>query len=548
MKRRVGAATGPDSDRRMAFWSTQWQSRWTAEQAHAYENAGMWGSLGMTGMLAAHADRFPDGVAFDDGRERITFSQLHRQSGSVGAALRRHGIVAGDVVVVRAATSIRHIVAVFALDAIGAVLYEVATDYGAQATVAAIERSGAAALVTDAAPTTEERRALGGAALVVGLGAFEAQEVLPFEELLAHGPADHPDLGSNWVNLLIGTSGTTGTPKIVMRTTNSSVSMARSVLARTRVLPDEVLMAAAPMSGGVGFINSICAGMAVGCTVVLPHSLEAGHLLRLVESRRVAVIATLPTVLARLVNSPDREGRDLSSLRCVQAGGSYVTRESARAVEQGLGCALAIVYGSMDVGVATMTDPQDDPLDRRYGTVGRPLPAVAFRLLDPQGRPVAPGESGEVVLRGPSLAVGYFNDDAATASVFDTQGWGRLGDIATQDAEGYVRIVGRIKDIIIRGGRNISANSVEEAVSGHPAVREVAAVGYPDAELGERCAVFVVLRSGQALTLPDLQQYLQTNGVPKYLWPERLQVVDALALSTQGKVLKRKLQEQLLAA
>ena len=194
-----------------------------------------------------------------------------------------------------------------------------------------------------------------------------------------------------------------------------------------------------------------------------------------------------------------------------------------------------------------MTSPRTDPSPARHTTVGRVVEATEFCLVGLDGTPAPPGETGEIVIRGANTAVGYFADPQGTSRAFDAEGWGHLGDLGWVDTAGYLRLSGRLKDVIIRGGHNVSAVEVEAVAREHPAVLDAAAVGYADPELGERCAIFVVLVAGLTLDLAGLTGFFGEQGVPKREWPERLEVVPEFPMDAQGKVRKAQLRESLAA-
>ena len=204
---------------------------------------------------------------------------------------------------------------------------------------------------------------------------------------------------------------------------------------------------------------------------------------------------------------------------------------------------MVSAYGATDVGVPSMVAAHGETAAHRHETVGRPFADVDLAILDESGRELPDGETGEVVMRGPSTALGYFGDPEATRAVYDDAGWGHFGDLGRIDAEGYLRIVGRLKEVINRGGKKISVNAVEDHVRAFPGVVDVAAVSYDDPDLGERCAVVVVAEV--ELTLEDLRAFLTERGVPKHLWPERIVHLDELPVSPQGKVRRRELRERI---
>jgi acyl-CoA synthetase len=262
-----------------------------------------------------------------------------------------------------------------------------------------------------------------------------------------------------------------------------------------------------------------------------------------IERYRVTVLAAVSTQFVMMLNSPDIERRDLSSLRILYTGGEMVPYERAREFENRTGAFVLQFYGSNETGALSCTTP-DDPQLKRLRTAGRVIPEMHVRLLDPDDdRDItAPGAPGVPAAKGPACCLGYFDDEAANRTLLTADGWMRMGDLGTIDADGYLTVVGRTSDIIIRGGKNISAAQVEDEVATHPAVALCAAVAVPDDTFGERVCVYAELRPGQtALTLDDLRAHLEQLGAGKELWPERLVVLDALPRSSGGKVAKGEL-------
>jgi acyl-CoA synthetase len=243
------------------------------------------------------------------------------------------------------------------------------------------------------------------------------------------------------------------------------------------------------------------------------------------------------------LNSPAIDAHDLSSLRVMFTGGEMVPYERAREFEQRTGAAVLQFYGSNETGALSATTP-DDPPELRLRTAGRVIPEMQVRLLDPDTDTdiTATGGPGVPAGKGPTLCLGYWDDPAANEQLWTAAGWMRMGDLATIDADGYLSVVGRTSDVIIRGGKNLSAAQVESEVGTHPAVALCAAVAMPDPTFGERVCVFAELRAGATeLTLEALNAHLAERGVGKELWPERLVVLAELPRSSGGKLAKGEL-------
>jgi acyl-coenzyme A synthetase/AMP-(fatty) acid ligase len=230
--------------------------------------------------------------------------------------------------------------------------------------------------------------------------------------------------------------------------------------------------------------------------------------------------------------------RDFSAVRVITSAGAPLTPDTAVQTEDTFGCVVTTVYGSTDGGVITVTRTTD-PVDKRRRTVGRPIPGAELVLRDPVGQPVPAGTSGEATWRTPTKSFGYLNDDERTAAMFHDDGWYFSGDLGSVDSDGYLAITGRSKDLIIRGGQNISPLEIEQIIARHEAVSEVAVVGVPDPVFGERVCVCAVLLPGQAgLGLEDLVAYMRAQDIAPYKLPERLVLFTELPKTAGGKLSK----------
>jgi acyl-CoA synthetase (AMP-forming)/AMP-acid ligase II len=264
----------------------------------------------------------------------------------------------------------------------------------------------------------------------------------------------------------------------------------------------------------------------------------------LVDEYRLTVAGGAPVQLAALLDEQERGTATLASLREFGTGAAGVPPALIVRAESA-GIRAHRTYGSSESPIVSMGDASD-PLDKRAGTDGRLLPGKEVRIVDAHGQDVETGTAGEILLRSRSQFVGY-TDPARTAEAFLPGGWFRTGDIGRLDDDGYLTITGRKKEIIIRGGENISAQEVEAVLSEHPAVAEVAVLGLPDERMGERVCAVVVLRPGGALTLGDVGAHFAATGVARQKTPERLEIVATLPRTPSGKVPKHVLLEQLTA-
>jgi 2,3-dihydroxybenzoate-AMP ligase len=284
-----------------------------------------------------------------------------------------------------------------------------------------------------------------------------------------------------------------------------------------------------------------------GGKVVLAPSPDPEALFALVESERVTHLAMVPAMTIAWLNHPARSRYDLSSLQVLQVGGSRLSPEVARRVPDELGCRVQQVYG-MAEGLLNFTRLDDAP-DVIADTQGRPVSAAdEVRVVDDDDHDVPPGAVGELLTRGPYTIRGYYRAAEHNAVAFTADGYYRSGDLVRQDAGGNFSVEGRKKDMINRGGEKISAEEIENLILAHPSVHLTAVVAMPDAVLGERACACIVLRGGASLTLPELVAFLEQRGIARFKLPERLELLDALPLTSVGKVSKAVLRERVAAA
>jgi acyl-CoA synthetase (AMP-forming)/AMP-acid ligase II len=307
---------------------------------------------------------------------------------------------------------------------------------------------------------------------------------------------------------------------------------------------DAVLMPA-PMAHISGLLNGVLVPGAAGLRSVLVRRFDPEQALDLVARENISFLAGPPTFFIAMARAlADRPGLDVSSVRLVSSGGASVTPAFVEDTARTFDCRVKRTYGSTEAPTVT-TSTDDDPFEKARDTDGRAVGAVELRVSDPEtGAPCATAAPGELWVRGPEMFAGYA-DAAQTATVIARGGWFRTGDLATVDRDGWVRIVGRLKDVIIRGGENISASEVEATLEAHPDIHHAVAVGYPDALMGERVAAFV--ESATPFDLEACRRWFAERGVAKFKTPERVERLDHLPLLGSGKPDRAALQRRAAA-
>jgi long-chain acyl-CoA synthetase len=298
-----------------------------------------------------------------------------------------------------------------------------------------------------------------------------------------------------------------------------------------------------PLSHAFGVLcMNIEALLGLRCAI-LPR-FEVPRVFEAIQKLRVQRFSAVPTMFIALCHYPKRERYDCSSLEQVTSGGAALPEEARLEFERLFHCKVLSGYGLSET--APTVSAYDDSDVVRPGASGRPIPGVEVRILGDAGRPLPAGRSGEICVRGPNVMAGYWNDPEATRAVL-RDGWLHTGDVGHLDADGYLYITDRMKDIIIKGGENISPRQIEEVLHQHPAVAEVAVVGLPDVTYGEEVCAVVVLRAGHAATEAELQEHAG-RFVNRFKVPARVVFLTALPKSGVGKVLKRELRQELAAA
>jgi acyl-CoA synthetase len=350
---------------------------------------------------------------------------------------------------------------------------------------------------------------------------------------------------TNTLALLNSTSGTTGLPKCVAHDERRWIRYHDYAVDAGELTTDDVCMSVVPAPFGFGLWTAHFTPTLLGApSVVLPR-FSVTETLRMLEQERVTVFMAVSTQFVMMLGDPDFDRHDLSALRVMYTGGEAVPVHKAEEFERRTGSVILNMYGSNETGVQSYTTVRD-PRDKRLTTGGRLIPEAEVRLFDVDGRELGlhdgPGRPASI---GVVCSLGYHDDPAANAQLYTEDGWMLMGDLVTVDADGYLKVVGRTSDFIIRGGKNISAAAVEEEVAGHPGIVRCAAVAMPDEVFGERVCVYVVPKAGVTLTLDDLVAYLRERGVSREWFPEHLIVVDELPVSDGGKLAKAVLREDL---
>jgi acyl-CoA synthetase len=487
----------------------------------------------------------PDAPAFLGDAGALDWRGYAERSERFAARLAALGLAPGERVAVMLPDGPGVHVAYVGCEKAGLIVMGIGPRAGREEIRHLLAKSGAVALVSRAAQRELDLRALfaelrdGGLPLREHI-VVEAQLEASGAELRSAAALRDRRLGVEDLFLLNSTSGTTGLPKCVTHHQARWFHFHELAIESGELTPSDVFMSVLPAPFGFGLWTAHFTPAALGAPCVLLEKFMPEAALAAIERHRVTVLAAVSTQFIMLLNSPALDRTDLASLRVLYTGGEAVPYERALEWEQRTGSLVLQFYGSNETGALSRTTTRDSQ-EKRLTSAGRLIDSMRVRLFDAAGDDVSASGQGIPACRGPLACRGYYDDVAANQKLYTRDGWLLTGDIGRIDADGYLAIVGRTADFIIRGGKNISGPAVEDAVASHPAVALAAAVAWPDAVYGERVCVYAELRAGAALTLEQLTQHLAARGTTREWWPERLVVVDALPRASGGKVAKGEL-------
>jgi acyl-CoA synthetase (AMP-forming)/AMP-acid ligase II len=493
-------------------------------------------------------DRFeradPDQLALVDGDVRWSIGQIRRDADRVAGALWSRGVRPGDVVCWQLPNWHEAVAFCWGVWRCGAVASPITPSLRAHEVRFILEQTGARVIAVPAS-----FRGTDYEAMVRGTG-FDGDVITFRGTHTALEPAHAVpvvDVGVDDRAVILWTSGTTSDPKGVVHTHRSLRCEADGIAHAHAMRPGDVMLLPMPITHVAGLTYGVLLPVTFGISVVLMDVWDPGVGLELLEREHVDVMISTPVFMRSMIDHPSFRGTDTSALRLFSLGGAGVApamvREGARAFGGARGCWCKRTYGSTEYPTLTTGREGDDP-ERDATTDGVIIGPAEVRVVDvATGADVDPGQPGELLVRGPEMFVGYL-DSKLDADAFDDGGWFHTGDLATFDGT-YLTIVDRLKDVIIRGGENISAAEVEALLVSHPSVVEAACVARPDPMMGERVCAFVITRDGTTVTLDELRTYLVELGLARFKLPERLEVREELPRTASGKVQKAPLREEL---
>lgn len=527
-------------------------------------------------LLEEKAQLHPDheAVVYADRGLRLTYKQLDEYCRRAAKGLMKLGLEKGEHIAAWSTNTPEWLITQFATGQMGAVLVTVNTNYRTAELEYLLKQSDATTIILmehyrdasyidmlyEIAPElkTSEPGRLQCSRLpflknVIVLGENRYPGTFSWEDILALGEAVPDNLLDERLNSLDPddvinmqyTSGTTGFPKGVMLTHNNVVNNAFNIAHCMRLTKDDRLCIPVPFFHCFGCVIGTLACVSVGATMVPIQEFNPKAVLQTVQDEKCTAIHGVPTMFISELNDPDFYQYDLSTLRTGVMAGSNCPIEVMKAVIEKMGVReITIAYGQTESSPVITQTRTDDPIELRVESVGKALPNVEVKVVEPgTGKEVPNGIQGELCSRGYQVMKGYYKNPEATKEAIDEDGWLHTGDLAVMDENGYCKITGRLKDMIIRGGENIYPREIEEFLYSHPSILDVQVVGVPDEIFGEEVVAWIILKEGKLATSEDIREYCK-GKISRHKIPRHFEFTDAYPMTASGKIQKYRLREQ----
>ena len=523
----------------------------------AYRQQGLWGDASLADYWQQTARAMPDKIAVVDNHgASYTYSALDHAASCLANWMLAKGIESGDRIAFQLPGWCEFTVIYLACLKIGAVSVPLLPSWREAELVWVLNKCQAKMFF---APTLFKQTRPVDLILPLQNQLLQLQQIVGVDKLapatsslsLSQIIADNTSLTTaitthgDELAAVLFTSGTEGLPKGVMLTHNNILASERAYCARLNLTWQDVFMMPAPLGHATGFLHGVTAPFLIGARSVLLDIFTPDACLALLEQQRCTCMLGATPFVYDLLNLLEKQPADLSALRFFLCGGTTIPKKVARECQQ-RGIKLLSVYGSTESSPHAVVN-LDDPLSRFMHTDGYAAAGVEIKVVDDARKTLPPGCEGEEASRGPNVFMGYFDEPELTARALDEEGWYYSGDLCRMDEAGYIKITGRKKDIIVRGGENISSREVEDILLQHPKIHDACVVAMPDERLGERSCAYVVLKAPHhSLSLEEVVAFFSRKRVAKYKYPEHIVVIEKLPRTASGKIQKFLLRKDIM--
>jgi non-ribosomal peptide synthetase component E (peptide arylation enzyme) len=529
------------------------------EEVKEFLKKGDWESLTWSDIWDRNGALYPDKEALVDSKTRLTWGQAKKAIDRIALGFLELGFKKDEVIIVQLPNWVEIILTRIACEKAGLICLQVLRTFRETEVEYILKRTEASGvvipwkhgdfdyldMVRQVRPPSLRHIFIVGKQAPKGTISLNRMMQEPLEKKYPPDYLERTKMPPLEFSLVFHTTGTTGLSKFTEWPTAGCIARWKENVEKLHLVPTDVIGVFAPAAGGPNNAAYFGAPM-VAAKVVMQERFEAGEALELIEKEKITVVSVVPTILQRMLAHPDFNKRDLSSVRLITTVGSGLPSNVAMEAEEKFHAAVLQKYGSMDCGAST-SNSADDPAEVRWLSVGKPSKFDEIKLVDDEGKEVPRGEPGEIWFRARSGASGYFKDPEGTSKTWGKEGWFPMGDLGRLDEKGNLFIVGRKKDMIIRGGQNIYPAEVENILLTNPKIAQVAVVKMPDPEFGERACAYVVPKEGSKLTFKEMVDFLESKNIAKYKLPERLEIVSSLPLAGETKIDKKMLEKDIIS-
>ncbi len=523
---------------------------YTQEEMRSFINQGFWEEINSLDIWERNSNEHPNDEALVDSHSRVTWSDVKLLSDRLAISFSELGIKKDQVIAIQLPNCVELPILRLACEKVGIVPLLAGMTLRSSEMKGIIGRSEAVGFITlcqfrnfnyvqmveeirPYLPTLKHIFVVGDQ---VPKGKLSIME-LSRQPLELRYPADYfrkTRILPNEVSSIALTSGSTGTPKLIARV-GARIGAAREAIQRYKLNRGDVFGAFAPAVTGTCEIHSYLTLPLIAAKTVMMEHFDVKEAFGLIERERISMASVVPAQLSMMINHPDLNSYDLTSLKCVVSASAPLPHTMAEEFEKRIGCHVLNAYGTMEApGISTTSI--DDPLSVRLLTVGKPYTGSKIRLVNDKGEDVGQGEVGRIMISGPFPFAGYYRAPEQNHGIMTGEKWLKLSDLGRFDEQGNLIIVGRIDDVIIRGGQNIYPEEIEALLVDHPKVQNVAIIGMPDPVMGQKSCAYVVPRSNEMFTFEEMVAFLKDKGIAPYKLPERLEIIDKLPVTGGGKL------------
>lgn len=536
-------------------------NRYTPEMIDQYTAAGYWEETIFSDLWDQCAADYPNKEAVVDSKRRLSWSQAKQWIDRLSLGLLNQGLKKDQMLVVQLPNCVELAMLRIACEKAGILfmpVFRTLRHREMEYSLRQVEASGVVIpwqfrdfdyfdMIKEIHPDLPKLKHVFVAGDELPEGALSINAIIeqPLEEKYPANYLDETKIKANEFSLIVPTTGSTGLPKFVEIPPCPHIFSGRYFVKCYNLTANDIIALLAPAALGPNIV-AYCSAPLVGAKMVMMEHFDAEEALKLIEKERVTIAGVVPTQLVMMARHPNIKKYDLTSLRFVRVTGAPLTYQVAVEAEEKMDCPIIQGYGAVDFGTGS-TCVLGDPREDRLLTAGNPLPGAEVKLVDDDGNEVPRGEVGEIMLSGPSGVSGYYRDLYTTWKVWTRDGWYRTGDKGKIDDRGKLVILGRKKDMIIRGGQNIYPAEIENFLINHPKVSAVAVVGMPDPVMGEKACAYIAPKENQELTLNEVVSFLREKSIAPYKLPERLELVESIPMvGADQKVDKKVLMQDIV--